>query len=199
MSLIIPPGYSLASIEYWLTGYTRPAVTTWGLDTRGDLYDPDTMARGFLDAYEANCRNLVDTNVTVRNAKILIGQDGGEPVIGVSTHAWAGTSSRASTPPALSVMLKTPTGLGGRRNRGRKYIPWSVAENSVDEMGLIDGASVTALQTGFNAFYNDLKDSDWDPVVLHSTGSSPVPSPTPITAFVVDPIIRTQKQRQARF
>lgn len=199
MTVQIPPGYAMASIEYWLQGYTRPAVTTWGLDVSANMYDPDTMARGFHDIYAGAMQPRTDSNVTLRNARIVIGQDGPDPVIGISNQFTAGTSSRESTPPALALMVNTPTGLGGRRNRGRKYIPWAVGEGSVDERGVVENSAVNTSQLALDQFKDDLEDNDWYLVVLHGAGSSPIPPPTPISRLLVNPIIRTQKQRQARF
>lgn len=199
MSVVIPPGYAQASIEYWLAGYTRPAVTTWGLDISANVYDAESMANGFHEMYTTAFLPRTDSNVTLRNARIIVGQDAPDPIIGTSVLTTAGTSSRASTPPALALMISTPTGLGGRRNRGRKYIPWAVAESDVDEYGTIGSTTITAWNGSCIQFVNELADNQWDLVLLHGAGSSPVPAPTPITGLAPNPIIRTQKQRQARF
>lgn len=199
MSLVIPPGFALASIEHWLGGYNRPAVTTWGLDVSAFSGSPDELAEEFSIAYRGSLGPRYDTNVTMRDARVVIGQDGGDPVIGFSYTSGAGTRNNESTPPALALMVDKRTLLGGRRNRGRAYLPWALADTEVSEVGAVTGSVVNAWQTLFANYILALEAADIPPVVLHGPGLTTPPPPTPITNFVVNGTVRTQRRRQVRY
>lgn len=199
MTIVIPPGYAQFSIEFWLTDYNRPAVNVWGVDCRDNIYAPDTMASGFLDIIGPSIAAGIDSNVTMRDVRMVLGQDGADPVVGFSTGSYAGTAVRESTAPALACLINLNTGLGGRRNRGRKYLPWALNDTSVSEKGAVENSAVTGWNTRMAAVKTAMAANEWVPVLLHGTGSSAVPDPTPVTTMTCSPVISTQRQRQARF
>lgn len=199
MTVVIPPGYAQFSVEFWLADYLRPAVNVWGVDCRDNISDPDVMAKEFIDTLGPIFAPGIDSNVIMRNTRMVLGQDGVDPVIGFSTVSYAGTAVRESVAPALACLINLNTGLGGRRNRGRKYIPWALNDSAVSERGAVEPSSVSAWSSRAAAFRTALLAEDWVPVILHGTGSSSVPDPTPITSMVCSPVVSTQRQRQARF
>lgn len=71
------------------------------------------------------------------------------------------------------------------------YIPpfW-FSEATVDSRGYLTSAAVTAAQTKVDNWFSG---GGWR--VLHSDGDTAVPVPTPITSFVVQPQIATQRRR----
>lgn len=196
MAVHIPGGYGQLTIEHWLTGYTRPACNVWGFHVdeipEGGLPSlPDLM----LARYSAAFRALIDSDVRVRNPRVVVGTLDGEPLVYVGTSEFSGTATRASVPPALALMVNLNTATGGRAGRGRKYFPWMVAENQVDEMGSIASAPLTALQTALNLWGAD-NAAEGTPLMLLHSGAR---MPSPILSMTPNPVIRTQKQRQARF
>lgn len=199
MSVIIPPGFAAASMEHWLGNYPRPAVTTWGLDISGASYSPDELAFQFASAFNATISLLLDSSTTMRDARVLIGQDGGDPVVGYSYLQQQGGRNMPGTPPALALMVDKRTNLGGRRNRGRVYLPWAINETEVSEQGGISGARIDLWQATMTSFMGELEDRDIPPVVLHGPGTTTPPPPTPVTNFIPNPTIRTQRRRQTRF
>lgn len=199
MTLIIPPGFALGSIEHWLAGYNRPAVTTWGLDCSAFTGSPDDMAEAFGATYRTQLKARFDTSVTLRDAKVVIGQDGGDPVIGFDYSTSNGERNNESTPPSLALMVDKRTLLGGRRNRGRAYLPWALADTEVSEVGAVTPSIVSAWQVLLTGFLNALEADNLPAVVLHGSGLTAPPVPTPVTNFVVNPTVRTQRRRQVRY
>lgn len=199
MSVIIPPGFAQVSIEHWLTAYNRPAVTTWGIELSGGATDPDVVAQQQWSIYAANMGPQIDSTVTIRDCRVAIGQDGGDPILGFSTGTTAGGRSAESTPPALALMITKRTNSGGRRGRGRIYIPWALADTAVAENGAIAGAALTAWGNAASAWLSTLATANRDMVVLHGSGLTVPPAPTPVVSLVVNPTIRTQRRRQARY
>jgi len=201
MARIIPPGYAECSIEHWLTGYLRPAVTTMGVSITGTESGGDNVADHFHQAFITAFLDRVDANVTLRSAKAVIGQDGGDPIVQESSRSNSGNSTRDSTAPALALMLTKQTALGGRANRGRMYFPWAVSDTGVGENGAVQGSTLDNWQASCDEFLEQLTLSVPGPlidgaVILHS---SPSLAPTPITGMVPNPAIRTQRRRQVRF
>lgn len=201
MPRVIPPGFAECSIEHWLAGYNRPAVVTMGIKITGDSDGSFTVADRFHQAFTGAFRTGVDTNVTMRNARAVIGQDGGDPIVQVSAMSIAGTSNRDSIAPALALMLTKNTSLGGRRNRGRMFFPWAVSDTGVAENGAVASATLDNWNGYCDDFIGFLEDNaDYNPidgaVLLHSDPAVP---PTPITSMRPNPAIRTQRRRQVRF
>lgn len=199
MAVTIPPGYAQASVEHWLTGYNRPAVTTWGVKIQGTpAAGAAGLAQIFQDHYITAFMPRTDSNVRIRSTRMVIGQDGGEPLVGVADNGATGSSSRSSTAPALALMATKNTGLGGRRNRGRVYFPWAVSDDSVAENGAVSEGTLTAWNGSLEEFWDLLDQSTlFDGLyVLHGPGLG---APTEVTGLQANPTIRTQKQRQVRY
>ena len=198
MSVQIPPGYAQFSVGHLLAGYTRRAYTVWGIDLGGTgSPDPDVLAGQFQTIYDETLGTQIDSNVTISQTRAVVGQDG-EPLVGVTDLIDTGSASRESTAPALAALLHLNTGLGGRRNRGRKFLPWAISDSGVLENGTIASASVTALQSAASDFNIAVRDEGWEVVVLHGEGISAVPPPTPVTTITVSGIVSTQRRRQTR-
>jgi hypothetical protein len=199
MATVIPPGYAQFSVEHWLANYTRPAVTTWGARILGTPpRDADGLADVFQELYTVAFAPQIDSNVTIRSTRCVIGQDGPDPLVGVSGLSASGGANRDSTAPALALMVARNTGVGGRANRGRVYFPWALSDTNVSEQGAVATAALTAWQARINVFLLSIEEDEYvgELVVLHS---DPLRLPTPITTMVPNPVVRTQKQRQARF
>lgn len=199
MARIIPPGYAECSMEFWLAGYLRPAVITQGFKINGSVGSSYNVADQFDLAFAGSFKALFDSNVTMRNAKAVIGQDGSDPIVQISTTQTAGTSARESTAPALALMVTKNTNLGGRKNRGRNYMPWALADSDVAENGAVNPTRLTSWAAALDEYYDfiigpttDLLD---EPVILHTDPTVP----TPVTSFTPNPAIRTQRRRQVRF
>lgn len=199
MAVQIPPGFATFAVEHWLVNYPRPAVCVWGLDYPAGVGDPVLAANQIQSAYIAAFAPGIDSNVIIRSSRLTLGQDASDPIVATATTSGPGTAVRDSTAPALAVMLDLHTSLGGRRNRGRKYVPWAANDTAVSEQGAIEGGTVTAWNTRGATWISNLAAMDVGLVVLHGTGSSPVPAPTPVTSITTNPVIRTQRNRQTRF
>jgi hypothetical protein len=99
-------------------------------------------------------------------------------------------------------MITKNTSLGGRRNRGRFYLPWAVDEGQVGENGAISNTQVNSLQARANKLLLNMAGgvgTGWPlldgAMLLHNDEYIP----TPITGLVANPTIRTQRRRQVRY
>lgn len=202
MARIIPPGFAECSIEHWLDGYPRPAVTTMGVKILGDESGGESVADWFHEAFILSFLPSVDANVRLRNARAVIGQDGSDPIVQISTKSSTGTSSRDSTAPALALMISKNTALGGRKHRGRFYFPWAVSDTGVGENGAVQASTLSTWTLNAATFQTNL-DGGLGTMPLFDGGvilhSDPLLPPTPVTGMVPNPTIRTQRRRQVRY
>lgn len=195
MSIQIPPGFAHIDMAFRHSSYQRDAHVTFGVDIQGD---PTFVATGVLGSWLTEWNGRLDSEVTLREVTATIGQDGGDPVIDSVTNSTAGGRSGASGTVALAVLVSKRTGLGGRRNGGRWFLPWMVADTEISELGIVTAGVVTLLQTRADNFLGSLEDASLPMVILHRTGVSAVPAPTPVTSLLVDGVISTQRRRQVR-
>jgi hypothetical protein len=188
MALVIPDGFAQAIWRWSLSGDPETMVSTIGLETpvTGQI-----VAEEFADVWlsEFPAGNMA-VGWTFRGAEVRFGQPSGPPLVYDAFRSVAGSGGGASLPSNCALLVKKRTALGGRQGRGRMYVPMtSVGEGGVDPNGMIDSATVTALQAAWTNIYNQL-----DAVLLHDS-SGPVTLPTPITSLGVDSRIATQRRR----
>jgi hypothetical protein len=110
----------------------------------------------------------------------------------------AGTASTSTNPPPTSnvaLLVKKLTALGGRRNRGRMYLPAGyVSETNIDQNGFMSEATRVGYQTKIDAFLSALVTPapSLVPVVLHSDVAL---EPTVISSFAFQRQVATQRRR----
>lgn len=196
MPIIIPPGFALARLIWTQTGDAENMISTVGLRLIGGVTDPVAVAeevrQDWIGAWPAAA--LSNQNV-FQGVSVTMGSDGGDGPTGESIVPVAGTSSSQALPSNCALLVRKATSFGGRRNRGRMYLPSGyLAEGTVDQNGIINGAVLTSLQNQMNAFYSAITaEGNADlPVILHS--SSPA-TPTQINSFQVQQKIATQRRR----
>lgn len=198
MSIQIPPGFAHCDIALRHTQYQRDAHVTIGVEPDNIYFEAVAQAVG--EAFDLALMPRVDSQVQLRSVTATVGQDGSDPLVSeyIPSTPQIGGRSGDSTTVALAVLVSKVTNLGGRRNQGRMFLPWIVADTEVSELGIITASVVTSLQTACNTFRSTLLEYDVPPVLLHRTGATPVPSPTPIESFRVSNVISTQRRRQVR-
>lgn len=195
---IIPPGFANVALRFDHSSYPRPAYTTFGVDLGSASGDPDTLADTLALNLTPSIPSQLDSNVTWSETRIWIGQDGGDPIIGINNTPRQGQASRTSVSPGVAVLVRKNTATGGRRGRGAMYLPWYVNQTAVSETGIIASASMTALNTAMSNLMSDLSSSPFSMVLLHSAGISVPPDPSPVTSLSVSQVISRQGRRQVR-
>lgn len=109
------------------------------------------------------------------------------PIIGVAV----GAAPVVNT----ALLVRKKTGLAGRTNRGRMYVPfYGFDESGLDTYGNMDSGDLDILQDLWDDFHQlSVTGGDWTPVLLHADGS--VEAPDDITNFQVMPKAATQRRR----
>jgi hypothetical protein len=200
--LSIPPGFAHVAIEVRHSQDPVPWYTTFGVDHSDVGGDPVPLGRHCMAAFWNSFQPALSDRARVSGAQVTLGTDGGEPVRALVTHeiAFTGGSNQEKLPQNCAVLLRKQTALGGRRNRGRMFLPGMLGEGDVDHVGVLSQAAHLAFTEYAQTF------ADWlagggqasmesPMVILHSTGNTTVPAPTPVTGVSIDNVISTQRKR----
>lgn len=193
----VPVGGFETTFIWQAIGALRQQTHTLGIvDLAEPLLDPSTVGTAVLGAF------------TVAGAPGNAGQFSNEyRFLGCSTMYQAelggivyndpvsitGSFARPTPPINCSLLVDKRTGAGGRRGRGRMFVPpATLAEGDISSLGVILGADVTSIQASWDVFFGELEDNTLQPTLWHATAPF---LGDPITSFVVQPLIATQRRR----
>lgn len=198
------PGFCTCAIEIKHTALARSAFITFGADPTAT--DPFAIAASVNVAASAtgSLKAILDTNCSIIGSRVSLGTDGTEDVVGSATTAVVGLKSVSGIPPNVALLVHKRTARGGRRGRGRFYIPFAVNTAAITEDGRIAPAEVTTLQTAMDTFLTQINTTVGPMVVLHRTSAPGVDHPTnpgppsTVTGLAVDNLVATQRRRLGR-
>ena len=204
MPLVIPPGFAHVAVEHRADGDPDPWYCTFGIDTSdaGAAY-PD-IALKIINAWAVSWENIIGTFVTFSGVQLTVGQDGAEELrLYFPFDTFEGLNTSQKLPQNCAMLIKKQTLLGGRRNRGRMFIPGAVDEDQVSNTGVINSPKVTEWGNAAQLFVDNLADPAYlfgaqaaiPMVLLHSTGNTPTGDPTPVAFATCDNVISTQRRR----
>ncbi len=161
-------------------------------------------ADGLHDAWGDTMQAPLTTEAKWTKCTVLKGDGTDTPESAESVGlAWPGVGLMPTPPPNVAVLVKKKTGFGGRKNRGRIYLPWSVSESNINEVGVIDAAGMATVTNALAAFKaispnltqviaNRVYDLPWDnparQLIAVNIGKE-------VLSMVVDPIVATQRRR----
>lgn len=195
---IIPAGYAEVVIPHRHSALARPALIVFGVNF-GETFSDETVT-SIQGAYHDNFGPVIDNSVTIGPTYARAGQSSGDPLVFIADSTAAGEASRSdSLNPGQAVLMHKRTARGGRRGRGRMYVPWAIGDDSIDEVGLLSSGAVSAFNTRGAGFLADLDEGPGCPmVVLHAEGSSSPGSPNEVHSLTVDPLVGSQRRRLGR-
>lgn len=193
MGVIIPFSEGQATFKWLCTGITDEAVVTVG-------YSPPTSDDITEQAAAMNSAMIASGLVTAANmctGWTYIGVDvtqmtASGPIIATQPASVAGSAASTPLPSNCAFLIKKNTLLGGRRGRGRWYLPpFASGENLVDQAGVVNSGAISAIQGRINAFQAALVTAGYITVVHHSDGAAG----TAIQSWQVQSVIGTQRRR----
>jgi hypothetical protein len=193
-----PPGFADVSIKFQQTGLTRAAYITFGVDTSDP--DPATTASNVINAINGagSLKTIIDTTVTISGVRVSLGTDGAADLALEVPTTIAGTNNLTGLPPNCAVLVHKGTARGGRRGRGRLFIPWCVTNSAVAETGIVNSTQLGTIQTAMTAFLAALTTFSVPMVLLHNPGLTIAPAPDPVTSLTAVSLISTQRRRLGR-
>lgn len=194
MPVNIPPGFGLAQLRFIAAGLTRESLTTFGYEV-GDP-SPAVNAQIISEAFTQSGRPFIGTQIqegwSFLGVRVTEMKELG-PATGEFSDLIDGVAIAGAMPPNCAVLIRKTTTLGGRRNRGRMFVPPVFpGETQISPTGIIADPQLDQLQTWWSAALTALQVAGVPPVILHS---EPPFTPSPITAWVVQDRIATQRRR----
>jgi hypothetical protein len=197
---LIPPGYGHVLYSIRLVNDPDPMALTFGVKIKnpGPLPTPDIQAGCFRQAFFDGIRPQLSNAYSLERTILRWVEDDGSPEkVNIDGTVVACTNTAAPLPQNCAYLVHKLSGLTGRRNRGRLYLPGGI-EGEVDGNGRLSVAHRNGVQTGMNTFKTSIDAcAAFDGMyVLHNLPiASPSIPPTKVTSLLVDPVIATQRRR----
>lgn len=193
MSARIPPSFGELWFQFNVGGDPEPMYCALGVDLAAGVVPNQGEADTMLSTGIAALNDIVNDDYGLGPGHVIYGNDGGDIRIDSSITQVAGARTGTPVPQNTAFLVRKLTGSGGRRNRGRMYIP-GVTNTDVTAIGgctsgilTIAAATCTALQANLVAL------GTIDGLVLfHETAPF---TPTPITSLEIQPRVATQRRR----
>jgi hypothetical protein len=191
----IPNTFAQGTFVFKCAGITDPMVTTIGMfpppsDSANDI--ADALATAWT-ASGAPFQGLqFATGYTLEKVDVTRGTPTG-PVIGTKSVGLAGGGGPAGVSANNAVICRKQTGRGGRKGRGRMYLPGGfLQETDVDLAGIITSSVVTSMNGKLATALSNMRTADLTPMLLHTLDTD---APDEITSMSVVPLVGTQRRR----
>lgn len=202
MALPPPIGYALYSQTFTQTASGRTAVVTMGVQPLAGATAAGTLSNV---AAALNAANRIFDPATLDSSWSLTEQyclfnNGGIMQSAQQFVSVAGTVAGNCVTPQVSIVMNKRTARAGRQFRGRTAIPAGfLQETDVDDSGTIGGTRLTAFNLAASLTYSALAGNGVPAYLLHSMPLSGIlPTPTPVTSFLVSGLVGTQRKRLRR-
>lgn len=197
--VVIPVGYAQCAVHIRRGTDQQLMAVTFGVSWSAPNHD--TIAQDVGLAWVAAIPNTALGNqITTVEVVARVAEEGGDPTVQTAAIGVTGTQSGfLYTSQNVSMLVKKLTNKGGRPNAGRMFVPL-LLESDVDMDGKIASSAMTQYQGWWTNFLNflsgTLHGNSTPMVILHALRKSGVlPSPTTVTALLVDALVATQRRR----
>jgi len=195
----VPGGYSQCRFIWSCVGLTDPMGTTLGVfSAEGDKAAMAAdISVAFISTILAAGGNM-GTDWTYNGLELTTSDVGG-PTVDQATASLAGTLPNPTVVANTATLVRKNTALGGRKNRGRLFIPpYGLFESEVNSAGFLNAGTITAVTGMWNAFLAALAVQSITPYLYHQYDPdlAELPEvPTEIISFACQPQVATQRLR----
>jgi len=189
---VIPSGFGEASVEIGISGDAGPAYVVFGYEFPGGgnpQSNANTLA-GILGT-SPGFRSLTSSANTLRSVTVRENYAGPFLNVAEATINSVGTLVGAPPPAQVAYLLQKSTGLAGRPNRGRMYVP-AANEDEIDGGGFLSAPAVADRQASADLFFNALVSASLPLYILHTSAAI---APTEVNSLEVDGKVATQRRR----
>ena len=142
-----PEGFGIAKLIWTLAGDLEPMVCTFGFENGGDQ-SPDDCAAAIDARYQEDfVAGMLGSDWTYRGVEVQLGNPAGSGgPVGTATAAVVGIAGLLTMPQNVAGLCHKRTAVGGRRGRGRFYLPGGfLPENVVSPAGAISSSLITSV------------------------------------------------------
>lgn len=205
---VVPIGFADVTVHWSLEGDADELICTYGIDVLAPPLtsaDVAVMSGPWETFWETPGTFPADYHYL--GLSVSVPTDGPGPMLlEFSTDVPGAGGSGSGVPQNTTFLVKKNTAFGGRRNRGRMYLP-GVGESIVGPTGTVSGGAHGVISNGLDDLFTTLHGpgtNTADIVIFHSypwTGDvdpgPPVgfPAPTPCTSWSLDNTVASQRRR----
>ena len=202
-----PVGFAEITHEFTGVGVPLGAAVVFGVEHDG-IVGPSTLGAELNTLWNTHMRTSYGSEVNMVNTVVKFGPPSTGASAEVSNTGGGGLLSGVATSPNVAFLLVKNTALGGRRGKGRMYLP-GVTEASVDQGGNVLASTVTTQSGDANDWLGALAVNDSPMVLFHGpeyvwilVGGQPRRVPTvpflPLFSYVqtISPSSRVATQRR---
>jgi len=192
--------WGFADVSLFITHSTdpRPAAITFGVAADGKNASDVWAAVRDATNVAAGIKGKLCNGASFTRCRVALGQDGNEDLVHDMPLAIAGTGAVGAPPPNVALLVHKRTSRGGRRGRGRMFLPWSINEVKVADNGILDATEATAVQAALTTWFTELNTRGIPMFLLHQEGQSAPGLPTAVTSLALDPLVSSQRRRLHR-
>lgn len=187
----VPDGYADVFYGMAISGDTDLMGVTmaWAV---GDIPSEEDLL-GHYNRTVALWRQWLHSSITFPLVRASIGTPSGDYTMEIAPDpVQTGANATSPAPNNCAILVAKISTSGGRRNRGRMYIPCP-AESQVDGAGVLTTTYRGQWQTAMDDWIDGEALAGWgSPAILHQTGPT---APTTVTNLVVRSKIATQRRR----
>lgn len=200
----IPAGYAAFSLSLKHALSPRASFITGGLDVQAVDFTNAAVRDSAAATMISNLRTNIDTNVTLGPVSWRLGPYPPEALIFTSPATQAGLAAMETPPPNTNVLVALQTGRGGRRGRGRWFLPWALPEGSVDEVGTIAVAHLNGINGTLDDLLTSMAALQSPFVILHSFNSEEGEAPdiggapNEVLSATAQSLVGSQRRRLGR-
>jgi hypothetical protein len=210
--MTIPVGYAQVTVEYGGTAAPTGAANVFGVRLDDALDAPLNVCTTVESVWVARVMPRLTDDVTLSLVRCKFGPDDTGPFAELSSGS-AGGQAHNTQPANVAYLVGKATGTGGRRGRGRMFLP-GVSETNVNDAGVLDSTWVTNWNTALALVLTDLDSAGNPMVVLHEPSTvwvldangqpkrqplpGPLPSPDEVTSLSMSGRVATQRRRIRR-
>lgn len=182
---IIPEGYGQATIFFSGAGAPLGAATTFGFANPTDK-GAAQLANNVEASWVTAMIPKMSSALTQYQVQIKLGPND-EGATAENNDVNVGTAAATAVSPNVAWLVDKVTALGGRRHKGRMFVP-GLVEGDVSASGIITGSGY---QTAVDDLYDFLVADDINMVILHNS----VGTPTPVTSLSSNAKVGTLRRR----
>lgn len=206
MGVRVPTGFAEVIYRLKIVGDSEEMLTTLGVGM--ELGRPFVVADAIdlAGVFETTVMSVVSADCTFVGLHMRAGPDGLGASFTVDRNK-VGMGTGPSLPPNVACLVQKRGNVGGRRNRGRSYIP-GVPASLVNQAGVWAAAGRTSWQTAMTNWRAETAARAWvsEVVIFHSTPdkanfeggpkvAQPAIAPTPVESVNVPNKVATQRRR----
>lgn len=201
----------LALVEFPLahSSVAHTALLTMAFHDTSSGLSAQSIADALQTAFNTNMAGEFDDEVTLLKPEVVLGDGTDVPTVATAAgDTVAGTNAITAPMPTAALLWKKITALGGRKNRGRNYIPWCCSEAHVDEAGRVDATVTDAVRDQMQLFVSDAAGADLALVIANRTYAIDVDTGKRyVSAYTIGPVVNqtfveqymaTQRRRMPR-